>query len=169
MRPGWHYPGDPDQNDPEPEPEPKLTWLDYLSVFLCIGAIIGGVCLYSCEADGQEIVRISPQPPPIPPLNRELFRTNIVAITNVTFVTNVDLIHPPALIRYVATSNLFRVKCPNCGTDRLRKAKRVEIMGVRTDGEFDIQERLVYFVCCSVEFKARNEKRIEIPVAVEIR
>lgn len=126
------------------------------------------------------------QQPPIPPASTNLgsyYITNvtweavqvpeIICYTNWTlravYTTNVTHSRPPALTRFKSSTNLFRVTCPSCGIERAMPAKRIEVVGYRSVPEGNIHERHIFFTCCSEEFKAKSEKLVITPIAIELK
>lgn len=109
------------------------------------------------------------QQPPVPPVSEWITNITYEVVTVTNYHTNVVMRHPPQLTRFKSSTNLFRVACPSCGVERAMPAKRIEVVGYRSVPEGNIHERHIFFTCCSEEFKAKSEKLVITPIAIELK
>lgn len=111
------------------------------------------------------------QQPPVPPVSEWITNVTyeVVTISVTNCHTNVVQRFPPHLTRFASATNLFRVACPNCGVERARQAKRIEVVGCKNLPEGDLHDRFIYFACCGEEFKAKNQKLVITPIAIELK
>lgn len=191
MRPGWQYPFEETQS-PEPTKEGRVI---ERAIFLGVLALIAlGILLFACRAHGQDApvmlgVEIQyeentpanatlrkrpaqpmvpaimpPQPMPSQPITSRVVITN--GSKRVT-ITEQD-ISPAPLIQDKPRTNAFWVMCPDCTVRAIRAPMRMETNGIVTVPDGDQIERTIYFRCCNTEFRARNFKFVETPIAEEV-
>lgn len=168
-------------------------WSRRLLLTIGLGAAVVALCFWGCRAYGQEqpvmlmpeIVYddpttpqalhrsgVTPRPiPALPPLPA-LRKISRAVSTNdqgerVT-VTIEKPIDPPALVQDKPRTNAFWVACPHCSVRAIRAPLRMEINGVMTSPDGDTIERTIYFQCCQQEFRAKNFKFVETPIAEEV-
>lgn len=189
MRPGWH----PDEETQKPTSDGKVFERAALSfgIGFLVFAIALAVYLFGCTANGQEapvmlmpeIVydettpqalhrsamkqRAIPALPSLPqPIVSRVVTTNENRSRRITIIE--QDIQPPALVQDKPRTNAFWVACPHCSVRAIRAPVRMETNGVVTVPDGDTIERTIYFRCCKTEFRARNFKFVETPIAEEV-
>lgn len=106
-----------------------------------------------------------PQPMPSQPITSRVVITN--GSKRVT-ITEQDISPAPLVQDRPRTNSAFWVMCPNCTVRAIRAPLSIQTNGVVTIPDGDQIERTIYFRCCSTEFKARNFKFVETPIAEEV-
>jgi hypothetical protein len=153
------------------------------------GLVIGLIALFffSCRLRGQDIYLPTmtlpdtnspertllkrPAQPPVPALPPPAPPVKVAQFTNEGKVFELRIREeppPPALVQDKPKTNAFWVMCPHCSVRAIRRPLRMETNGVVSVPDGDTIERTIHFRCCKQEFKARNFKFVELPIAEEV-